>query len=163
LIAGESLIIANASGFNGEYLIDRIEGTTLYPAPSSAAYINNFVTDAEDGHVLVLNNVAANTTARTWADDGFELGQVIRVQNAGANSGDYTITAITDTTLTTSNKTSIVVANGSKVSVSVSRLASGELATPSIMGQVIGLVGTRGAGGGARDAANSFLITQLIP
>ena len=163
LIAGESLIIANASGFNGEYLIDRIEGTTLYPAPSSAAYINNFVTDAEDGHVLLLNNVAANTTARTWADDGFELGQVIRVQNAGANSGDYTITAITDTTLTTSNKTSIVVANGSKVSVSVSRLASGELATPSIMGQVIGLVGTRGAGGGARDAANSFLITQLIP
>ncbi|RLT06026.1 MAG: hypothetical protein DWI22_12770, partial [Planctomycetota bacterium] len=163
LIAGESLIIANASGFNGEYLIDRIEGTTLYPAPSSAAYINNFVTDAEDGHVLVLNNVTANTTARTWADDGFELGQVIRVQNAGANSGDYNITAITDTTLTTSNKTSIVVANGSKVSVSVSRLASGELATPSIMGQVIGLVGTRGAGGGARDAANSFLITQLIP
>ncbi|NMT64999.1 LEPR-XLL domain-containing protein [Marinobacter orientalis] len=65
------------------------------------------VANAEAGMTGTLNlthsDSASDTITRSsgsWLSDGFKVGQAITVRNAGVQNGNFTIAAITDTTLT---------------------------------------------------------------
>ncbi len=99
----------------------------------------------------------------TWITDGFEVGQTIEVKGTDENDGTATITAVTAAYITITKTGGVVDETiDSRNGVSITA-ANPDGTKGSIFGQIMALARDPQQATLAGAAANSFIVTQLLP
>ncbi|QDT02164.1 Bifunctional hemolysin/adenylate cyclase precursor [Rubripirellula lacrimiformis] len=150
-VSGDALSITGAGAMSGDYEITSVatnqltlKARSIVPALASGTH-----------------NASLKSNVQTWNSAGFKAGDRFEV-SGGANDGIYVVASVSDTVLT-------IEGPGFTTTETITKSAGAEIVIVdangdrqgTILGQIAGIARDRTST--ARDAAQSFVTTQLLP
>jgi Ca2+-binding RTX toxin-like protein len=147
---GHYITIEGSTNNDKTFYITNVDGSTL--TVFATDFLGGLISDEVD---VTVTSAVGNT--QTWRTDGFQPDQSISIEGSGDNDGPYTVASVSDTLLTLVEP----IQSEGPVDDVVIDATNPDGTRATILGQIVAF--SQDPEHSAYAAANSFLVTQLLP